>query len=65
MKKRKLNSTNPKYKKTKAEDEAYTKKLIGDVNGVKIYTLVSKKSITPNPVNRLSFISEHRIPEKS
>tara|TARA_R110002020_G_scaffold201216_1_gene403759 strand:+ start:222 stop:362 length:141 start_codon:yes stop_codon:yes gene_type:complete len=41
-KKRKLNSNNPKYKKTnKQENTKVRKKLVGEVKGVKIYTIFS------------------------
>ena len=40
MKKRKLNSKNPKYKKAKKEDKKVEKKLVQiTANGMKIYTL--------------------------
>ena len=44
MKKRKLNSKNPKYHKAKVIDENIIKTFVQKVKGVKIYTLKTKKS---------------------
>ena len=38
-KKRKLNSTNPKYKKEEITENKVIKKLVKEVKGVKIYTV--------------------------
>ena len=38
-KKRKLNSTNPKYKKEVIKEKKVLKKLVKEVKGVKIYTI--------------------------
>ncbi|QDP62848.1 MAG: hypothetical protein Unbinned579contig1003_43 [Prokaryotic dsDNA virus sp.] len=46
MKKRKLNSKNPKYKKEKTEENKAKKKLVGEVKGAKIYTVVYDNGTT-------------------
>jgi len=43
MKKRKLNSKNPKYIKEIAEDDNAIKTLVQEIKGVKIYTVKYSK----------------------
>ena len=42
MKKRKLNSKNPKYKKEKTQEDNAVKTLVGEVKGAKVYTVSYK-----------------------
>ena len=46
MKKRKLNSKNPKYNKEQTQEDNAVKTLVGEVKGAKIYTLRYDNSTT-------------------